>query len=169
MRHGHSSQFSHHLTQTIQRQLSLVTLQLHSPVKPSQCCLLKSSLFPSCHWQLSLPRALRPAQKSQPLVSPSETRSRYGHKTSRLVVPTMRSLSVSVGDSSLEFDVLIKHNPNPARGTSEPNYVAGGGKFGIVVGDPVVSNTTLVLPGARGYPVQVSSPAVFLTMPSCLF
>lgn len=42
-----------------------------------------------------------------------------------------------------------------ARGTSEPNYEAGGGKFGIVVGDPVVSNVTEVLPGARGYPVQV--------------
>lgn len=42
-----------------------------------------------------------------------------------------------------------------ARGTSEPNYEAHGGKFGIVVGDPVVSNVTEVLPGARGYPVQV--------------
>lgn len=41
------------------------------------------------------------------------------------------------------------------RGTSEPNYEAGGGKFGIVVGDPVVSNVTLQIPGARGYPVQV--------------
>lgn len=42
-----------------------------------------------------------------------------------------------------------------ARGTSEPNYEAGGGKFGIIVGDPVVSNVTELLPGARGYPVQV--------------
>jgi cutinase len=42
-----------------------------------------------------------------------------------------------------------------ARGTSEPNYEAGDGKFGVIVGDPVVSNTTLLLPGARGYPVQV--------------
>jgi cutinase len=44
-----------------------------------------------------------------------------------------------------------------ARGTSEPNYEGGDGKFGIVVGDPVVTNTTLRLPGARGYPVQVSN------------
>lgn len=41
-----------------------------------------------------------------------------------------------------------------ARGTSEPNY-ADGGKFGVIVGDPVVSNTSAILPGARGYPVQV--------------
>ncbi|KAF1816528.1 alpha/beta-hydrolase [Eremomyces bilateralis CBS 781.70] len=41
-----------------------------------------------------------------------------------------------------------------ARGTSEPN--AEGGKFGIVVGDPIVTNTTLVLPGARGYPYPAS-------------
>ncbi|KAK3293782.1 uncharacterized protein B0H64DRAFT_374656 [Chaetomium fimeti] len=47
-----------------------------------------------------------------------------------------------------DFEILV------ARGTSEPNYVAGGGKFGVVVGDPIVSNTTLKLPGARGYPVQ---------------
>jgi hypothetical protein len=46
---------------------------------------------------------------------------------------------------------------HPARGTSEPNYEAGGGKFGVVVGDPVVSNTTARLPGARGYPVQASN------------
>jgi cutinase len=43
-----------------------------------------------------------------------------------------------------------------ARGTSEVNYEAKGGKFGIVVGDPLISNLTLVLPGARGYPVQVT-------------
>lgn len=42
-----------------------------------------------------------------------------------------------------------------ARGTSEPNYEAGNGKFGIIVGDPVVSNTTVKLLGSRGYPVQV--------------
>lgn len=46
------------------------------------------------------------------------------------------------------FEILV------ARGTSEPNYEVNG-KFGIVVGDPVVSNTTLKIPGARGYPVQV--------------
>lgn len=55
----------------------------------------------------------------------------------------------------------------PARGTSEPNYEEGDGKFGIVVGDPVVSNTTVKLPGARGYPVQVSHFILFLYM-SCL-
>lgn len=42
-----------------------------------------------------------------------------------------------------------------ARGTSEPNYEEGDGKFGFVVGDPVVSNVTEKLPEARGYPVQV--------------
>lgn len=42
-----------------------------------------------------------------------------------------------------------------ARGTSEPNDEHGNGKFGVIVGDPIVSNTTLILPGARGYPVQV--------------
>jgi hypothetical protein len=51
-------------------------------------------------------------------------------------------------------------NRDTARGTSEPNYEAGGGKFGVVVGDPVVSNTTLRLPGARGYPVQVGYPTL---------
>lgn len=43
-----------------------------------------------------------------------------------------------------------------ARGTSEPNY-AQGGKFGVIVGDPVVSNVTAIISGARGYPVQVCS------------
>ncbi|CAI4215601.1 unnamed protein product [Parascedosporium putredinis] len=51
-------------------------------------------------------------------------------------------------DTGVEFGTAIL----VARGTSEPN--AAGGKFGIVVGDPVVSNTTAKLPGARGYPVQ---------------
>ncbi|PKS04923.1 hypothetical protein jhhlp_008289 [Lomentospora prolificans] len=45
-----------------------------------------------------------------------------------------------------DYEILV------ARGTSEPN--AEGGKFGIIVGDPVVSNTTVKLAGARGYPVQ---------------
>lgn len=42
-----------------------------------------------------------------------------------------------------------------ARGTSEPNYEEGDGKFGFIVGDPIVSNVTEILPDARGYPVQV--------------
>ncbi|KAG9254859.1 cutinase-domain-containing protein [Emericellopsis atlantica] len=46
-----------------------------------------------------------------------------------------------------DFEVLV------ARGTSEPNF-ADGGKFGVIVGDPVVSNLTEILPGSRGYPVQ---------------
>ncbi|KAK4096019.1 carbohydrate esterase family 5 protein [Parathielavia hyrcaniae] len=45
-----------------------------------------------------------------------------------------------------DYEILV------ARGTGEPN--APGGKFGVIVGDPVVTNTTLQLPGARGYPVQ---------------
>jgi hypothetical protein len=36
-----------------------------------------------------------------------------------------------------------------ARGTSE------NGKFGYRVGDPVIGNITEVLPGSRGYPIQV--------------
>ncbi|OHF04452.1 hypothetical protein CORC01_00304 [Colletotrichum orchidophilum] len=47
-----------------------------------------------------------------------------------------------------DFEILV------ARGTSEPNFASGGGKFGIIVGDPVVSNVTVALSGARGYPVQ---------------
>ena len=42
-----------------------------------------------------------------------------------------------------------------ARGTSEPN-AANGGKFGFIVGDPIVSNASAILSGVRGYPVQVS-------------
>ncbi|KAK0390631.1 hypothetical protein NLU13_0135 [Sarocladium strictum] len=51
----------------------------------------------------------------------------------------------------------------PARGTSEPNFEAGDGKFGVIVGDPVVSNTTAALPGARGYPVQYPASAAIIT------
>lgn len=40
---------------------------------------------------------------------------------------------------------------NPARGTSEPSFP----KFGVIVGDPVVSNVSAQLPGVQGYPVQV--------------
>lgn len=39
-----------------------------------------------------------------------------------------------------------------ARGTSEI------GVFGYRVGDPVTGNVTEVLPGSRGYPVQVRTP-----------
>ncbi|KAL2261877.1 hypothetical protein VTK26DRAFT_3109 [Humicola hyalothermophila] len=46
-----------------------------------------------------------------------------------------------------DYEILV------ARGTSEPNFEPDG-KFGVVVGDPVVSNVTEVLPGSRGYPVQ---------------
>ncbi|KAK1713334.1 cutinase-domain-containing protein [Colletotrichum acutatum] len=53
-----------------------------------------------------------------------------------------------------DFEILV------ARGTSEPNYVGGGGKFGIIVGDPVVSNATVALPGARGYPYPASSQII---------
>jgi cutinase len=41
----------------------------------------------------------------------------------------------------------------PARGTSEPNFEPNG-KFGVIVGDPVVSNVSAALSGVRGYPVQ---------------
>ncbi|EAQ87090.1 predicted protein [Chaetomium globosum CBS 148.51] len=61
-----------------------------------------------------------------------------------------------------DFEILV------ARGTSEPNYEAGGGKFGIVVGDPVVSNTTLRLPGARGYPYPASAEIVSGTIQGSL-
>ncbi|KAK1659748.1 cutinase-domain-containing protein [Colletotrichum godetiae] len=56
-----------------------------------------------------------------------------------------------------DFEILV------ARGTSEPNFVGGGGKFGIIVGDPVVSNTTVALPGARGYPVQYPASSQIIT------
>jgi cutinase len=46
-----------------------------------------------------------------------------------------------------DYEVLV------ARGTSEPNF-APDGKFGVVVGDPIISNLTAILPNARGYPVQ---------------
>jgi hypothetical protein len=64
----------------------------------------------------------------------------------------LRSSSVS---TQVPFQKIVAHPRIPARGTSEPNFEAGGGKFGVIVGDPVVSNTTAALPGARGYPVQV--------------
>jgi hypothetical protein len=44
-----------------------------------------------------------------------------------------------------------------ARGTSEVNDKAKSGKFGIIVGDQVITNLTKVMPNARGYPVQVRS------------
>ncbi|KAI1858219.1 hypothetical protein JX265_010887 [Neoarthrinium moseri] len=56
-----------------------------------------------------------------------------------------------------DYEILV------ARGTSEPDYVAGGGKFGIIVGDPVVSNVTAKLPGARGYPVQYPASSAVIT------
>jgi cutinase len=45
------------------------------------------------------------------------------------------------------YEVLV------ARGTSETNFEPDG-KFGVVVGDPVISNLTRVLDGVQGYPVQ---------------
>lgn len=41
-----------------------------------------------------------------------------------------------------------------ARGTSEINAV-NNGKFGVIVGDPIMGNLTAIMPSARGYPVQV--------------
>ncbi|KAI9170730.1 cutinase-like protein [Paramyrothecium foliicola] len=55
-----------------------------------------------------------------------------------------------------DFEILV------ARGTGEPNYEPDG-KFGVVVGDPVVSNTTKILPGARGYPVQYPASSAIVT------
>ncbi|KAK0391898.1 hypothetical protein NLU13_1396 [Sarocladium strictum] len=46
-----------------------------------------------------------------------------------------------------DFEILV------ARGTSE-NSFADGGKFGVIIGDPIVSNVTQVLQGVQGYPVQ---------------
>jgi hypothetical protein len=46
-----------------------------------------------------------------------------------------------------------------ARGTGEYDRNTTGqapGKFGIVVGDPLVDNVVQAVPSARGYPVQVS-------------
>jgi cutinase len=44
-----------------------------------------------------------------------------------------------------------------ARGTSEISFEPDG-KYGVVVGDPVVSNVTKLLDSVQGYPVQVSIP-----------
>ncbi|KXH39121.1 hypothetical protein CSAL01_03152 [Colletotrichum salicis] len=59
-----------------------------------------------------------------------------------------------------DFEILVGLF---SRGTSEPNFVGGGGKFGIIVGDPVVSNTTVDLPGARGYHVQYPASSQIIT------
>lgn len=65
-----------------------------------------------------------------------------------------------------DFEVLVGKTPSfsysdcvalimhTARGTSEVDF-ADGGKFGVIVGDPVISNLTKAFPKARGYPVQV--------------
>ncbi|QDS72370.1 hypothetical protein FKW77_008324 [Venturia effusa] len=58
----------------------------------------------------------------------------------------MRPQDIPTGCSA--FEVLV------ARGTSEPNYKEGNGKFGVVVGDPLIGNLTKKFPTARGYPVQ---------------
>jgi hypothetical protein len=55
----------------------------------------------------------------------------------------MREIQVSISADSLNLFCLT------ARGTSEI------GKFGYRVGDPLIGNVTAILPGARGYPVQV--------------
>ncbi|KAL2211636.1 alpha/beta-hydrolase [Sarocladium strictum] len=46
-----------------------------------------------------------------------------------------------------DYEIIV------ARGTSEINF-ADGGKFGVVIGDPIVSNVTELLDGVQGYPVQ---------------
>ncbi|ROT36170.1 alpha/beta-hydrolase [Sodiomyces alkalinus F11] len=61
-----------------------------------------------------------------------------------------------------DFEILVGERTSQAsRGTSEPN--ADGGKFGVIVGDPVVSNTSAILAGARGYPVQYPASARIIT------
>jgi cutinase len=56
-----------------------------------------------------------------------------------------------------DYEILV------ARGTSEPNYEQGDGKFGVIVGDPIVSNTSAILPGARGYPVQYPASSAIIS------
>jgi cutinase len=63
----------------------------------------------------------------------------------------MRPQDIPAGCS--DFEVLV------ARGTSEPSFPT----FGVVVGDPVISNLTLALPGSRGYPVQYPASAAVVT------
>lgn len=53
-------------------------------------------------------------------------------------------------------------NSYTARGTSEPNFEPNG-KFGLVVGDPVVSNVSRIIPGARGYPEQYPASTSVVT------
>lgn len=76
------------------------------------------------------------------------------------------AFEILVGKSTFPIDKLSHHlstHPHalinaPARGTSEPNFEPAG-KFGVIVGDPVVSNVSARLPDVRGYPVQY--PASF--------
>jgi hypothetical protein len=54
----------------------------------------------------------------------------------------------------------LTHNFSIARGTGEYDRNTTGsngqvGKFGIVVGDPLVDSVVKLVPSARGYPVQV--------------
>ncbi|KAF2670610.1 alpha/beta-hydrolase [Microthyrium microscopicum] len=60
-----------------------------------------------------------------------------------------------VPEGCSDFEVII------ARGTSEPNSKTNG-KFGSIVGDPIMANLTAIMPNTRGYPVQypASSNAV---------
>jgi hypothetical protein len=87
----------------------------------------------------------------------------------------MKIEDVPVGCS--DFEILVGMNVissifnNPtnaviARGTTERNRDTAGeppGKFGIVVGDPLVDNLLKIMPNARGYPVQVLTEFVKIT------
>ncbi|EUC33236.1 carbohydrate esterase family 5 protein [Bipolaris zeicola 26-R-13] len=58
------------------------------------------------------------------------------------------------------FEILVETDvSNPARGTSEPSFP----KFGVIVGDPVVSNVSAQLPGVQGYPVQYPASSQVIT------
>ncbi|KAI9166290.1 Cytochrome P450 monooxygenase iccF [Paramyrothecium foliicola] len=56
------------------------------------------------------------------------------------------------------------HEVLVARGTSEVNFEPDG-KFGVVVGDPVISNLTEVLDGVQGYPVQYPASSDIVNSP----
>jgi len=73
--------------------------------------------------------------------------------------PAVPIVAADIPAGCSAFEVLV------ARGTSEPSF-KDGGKFGVVVGDPVIGNLTKVFPSARGYPVQYPASTVNTSVPT---
>ncbi|KAF2429791.1 alpha/beta-hydrolase, partial [Tothia fuscella] len=71
-----------------------------------------------------------------------------GFKMGPAIPPSAKDIPSGCSD----FEVII------ARGTSESNAKVDG-KFGTIVGDPLMRNLTAIMPNARGYPYPASSNA----------